>query len=116
MSSSQAEVTDPACPPSLAVYNTRFLSLSNSPEQREQWKKKIANVRHLVKQCDVVCVLETHVEGVTAEMFFGCNIDGTCRHYDHDIAVFINEKLHEVHKPRFEIIIPSVMVALSWHD
>ena len=51
--------------PSIVAYNTRFLSLS--PGQHDQRARKLANVRHLVKQYTMTALLETHVDGATAD-------------------------------------------------
>ena len=80
---------DPCRPPSTAVYNIRYLSLS--ADQRDKWNKKINNVQHLVRHNTILGVLETHVDALTAEAFFGSSIEGTRRSYDQGITVFIRK-------------------------
>ncbi len=106
----------PLGPPSIAAYNVRYLSLSDNPTQREQWKRKVENVRCLADKHDIVAILETHVDGITAETFFCSGIDGTRRYYDDDIAILVNEKWHQQMRPDFVVVIPAVMVALTWHQ
>ena len=58
--------------PSIAAYNIRFLSLSDSWEQRAQHQRKLANVQHLVQQYIMTAILETHVTGAKAEFLSLC--------------------------------------------
>ena len=45
---SMSAVIPPQSPvPSIAAYNIRFLSLSDSSEQRAQYQRKLADVQHL---------------------------------------------------------------------
>ncbi len=112
MTALSASLAERSPPPSLAAYNTRFLSLS--ARQRVQWKRKVDNVQHLANQCTIVGVLETHVDGLTAETFFGGNIDGTRRYYKDNIAMFVNDEWKRKCEPRFAVVIPSAMVVLTW--
>ena len=114
MTSTDPLVHERACLPSLAVYNTRFLSLSHS--EQEQRKRKIENVKSLTDRCDVVGILETHVDGTTAEAFFCNNFQGTRRFYDQNLALVVNDKWYQRYRPDFVVIIPSVMVALTWEQ
>ena len=67
---SLSAVTSPPSPvPSIAAYNIRFLSLSDSSEQRAQHQRKLANVQHLVQQHVMTAILETHVTDAKAELF-----------------------------------------------
>ena len=65
MMSSLAPLSERTCPPSLALYNVRYLSLSDNLEQRKQWKRKVDNVQKLVEQSAIVGVLGTHVDALT---------------------------------------------------
>lgn len=60
----------PSSLPSFAIYNILYLSLSQASEQKEQWRKKLDNVRHLAKHHTIVALLETHVDAAAAELFF----------------------------------------------
>ena len=112
MASSQAPLSEGACPPSLVAYNIRYLSLSAS--QRDKWKQKIDNVQYLLKTNEIVGILETHVDGITAETFFGSHVEGSRKYYELGLAIFVKDDWHRAHRPSFEVIIPSVMVALTW--
>ena len=114
MMSSQELLSEQSCPPSVAAYNIHYLSLSESEIQRRQWNKKLANVQHLVKTHEVVALIETHADAITAETFFGSSIEGTHRFYDEDIAVFVRDEWYRKHRPEFGVVIPKVMVTLSW--
>ena len=50
MTSMSAVIPPPSPVPSIAAYNIRFLSLSDSSEQRAKHQRKLANVQHLVQQ------------------------------------------------------------------
>ncbi len=66
--------TAPSSIPSIVAYNIRFLSLS--PNQQEQWAKKLANVRFLASQFTVTALLETHVGGQTPICSFAATLMG----------------------------------------
>ena len=56
--------------PSADVWNPRFLSLSATKKSRKMHKKKLCNMRELLRRHDLVGVVETHVDPDTAELFF----------------------------------------------
>lgn len=85
MKSAQVPGAERSCPPTLAVYNTRLLSLSVS--QRGQRRRQLENVQQLHNQNDTGSILETHINGVTAETLFGSGIVGTHRPYAHDMTI-----------------------------
>ena len=56
--------------PSAVVWNPRFLSLSATKKSKKMHKKKLCNMRELLRRYDLVGVVETHVDPETAELFF----------------------------------------------
>ena len=86
-----ATTSPPSPVPSIAAYNIRFLTLSDSSEQRAQHQRKLASVQHLAKQYVMTAVLETHVTGAEAELFFCRNVEGTRRFFVHGMAVIVQE-------------------------
>ena len=84
-----AVIPPPSPVPSIAAYNIRFLSLSDSSEQRAQHQRKLANVQHLVQQYTMTAILETHVTGAKAELFFCRYVAGTRRFFIHGMAIIV---------------------------
>ena len=76
---------------SIAPYNIHFLSLSDSSEQRAQHQRKLANVQHLVQKHTMTAILETHVTGAKAELFFCRYVESTHRFFIHGMAVLVQE-------------------------
>ena len=91
MTTMSAVIPPPSPVPSIAAYNIRYLSLSDSSEQRAQHQRKLANVQHLVQQYTTTAILETHVTGAKAELFFCCYVEGTRRFFIHGMAVIVQE-------------------------
>ena len=56
--------------PSAVVWNPRFLSLSATKKSKKMHKKKLCNMRELLRRYDLVGGVETHVDPATAELFF----------------------------------------------
>ena len=98
--------------PSIAAYNIRFLSLS--PNQKDQWQRKLSNVKHLAKQYNMVALLETHVAGDKADLFFCKHVDGVERFYQQGMAVLVQKEWAEVYKPEMHVVVPDAMVAMVW--
>ncbi len=98
--------------PSFAAYNIRFLSLSNS--QRDQWTRKLANVKHLVKQYTMTALLETHVDGAKADLFFCRHVEGVSNYYASGFAVLVQQEWASLHRPELHVVVPGAMVAMTW--
>ena len=81
----------PSRVPSFAAYNIRFLSLGDSSEQRAQHQPKLADVQYLVQQYTMTEILETHVTGAKAELFFCRYVEGTRRFFIHGMVVIVQE-------------------------
>ena len=86
-----AATSPPSPVPSIAAENIRFLSLSNSSEQRAQHQRKLANVQHLAMQNIMTAILENHVTGAKAELFLCRYVEGTRRFFTHGMAVIVQE-------------------------
>ena len=99
----EVNVDSPVLLPSIAAYNIRFLSLS--PNQKDQWSRKLSSVKYLASQFTMTALLETHVAGVKAEMFFCRHVEGTKRFYEHGIAVLVQEAWAITYK---------LLVAMPW--
>ena len=111
--------TSPPSPvPSIAAYNIRFFSSPrDSPEQGAQYKRKLTNVQHLVKQYVMTAILETHVTGAEAELFFCRYVEGTRRFLVHGMAVLVQEVWAYHFNPCLETVVEGVIIALVWeHD
>ena len=106
-----AIVPSPSPVPSIAAYNIRFLSLSDSSEQRAQQQRKLANVQHLDQQYTMTAILETHITGAKAELFFCRYVEGTRRFFIHGMAVIVQEKLGPTISIQFSSLL--LMVSLS---
>ena len=84
---SMSAVISPSSPlPSIAAYNIRFLTLSDSSEQRAQHQRKLVNVELFVQQYTMTAILETHVTCAKAELFFCRYVEGTRRFFIHGMA------------------------------
>ena len=103
-------------PPSFALYNIRFLSLSPTKQQRRQWQRKVANVQTLCRECTIVGLVETHVAPRRAHRFFGQHIQGVATLYVDGMAVFINKGWAEERKPELHTVVPGAIVAVAWKD
>ena len=114
MMSSSAVTPSPSPVPSIAVYNIRFLSLSDSSEQRAQHQRKLANVQHLAKQYIMTAILETHVTGAKAELFFCRFVEGTRRFFVHGMTVLVQEAWADHLNPTLETVVDGVIIALVW--
>ena len=112
---SLSAVTSPPSPvPSIAAYNIRFLSLSDSSEQRAQHQRKLANVRHLVQQFFMSAILETHVTGGKAELLFCRYVEGTRRFFIHCMAVLVQEAWADHFNPTLVTAVDGVIIAFVW--
>ena len=98
--------------PSFAAYNIRFLSLS--PNQKDQWRRKLLNVKHLTKQYNMVSLLETHVSGDKADMFFCKHVDGVEKFYQQGMAVLVQKEWADVYTPEMQVVVPDAVVAMVW--
>ena len=110
--------------PSSATWNMHFLSLSIA--SKEQWKQKIACVRHLMKTHQILGVVEPHADGETAELAFFSHIENTITYYeditasktsDINIAITTHKPWADKHKPVPTIILPDepgVFFAIRW--
>ena len=114
MTSVSAVIPPPSPVPSIAAYNIRFLSLSDSSEQRAQHQRKLANVQHLVQQYTMKAILETHVTGAKAELFFCRYVEGTRRFFIHGMAVIVQETWADHFNPALVTVVDGVIVALVW--
>ena len=110
--------TSPPSPvPSIASYNIRFLSLSDSLEQRAQFQRKLTSVQHLVRQYVMTAILETHVTGAKAELLFCHCVEGTRRFFVHGMTVLVQEVWSNHFNPCLESVVEGVIIALVWeHD
>lgn len=104
----------PAPVPSIAAYNIRFLSLSASSERRDQWVRKVNNTKCLCDRFTMVALLETHVEGCKAELFFGRHIDGTERYYAEGFAVLVQADWASLFQPKLEVVVARAMTVMFW--
>ena len=59
-----------AGPPSAVVLNPRFFSLSATKKNKKMHKKRLCNMKELLRRYDLVGVVETHVDPETTELFF----------------------------------------------
>ena len=107
-------IPSPSPVPSIAAYNIRFLSLSDSSEQRAQYQRKLANVQYLVQQYTMTAILETHVIGAKAELFFCRYVEGTRRFFTHGMAVIVQETWADHFNPVLVTVVDGVIVALVW--
>ena len=103
-------------PPSFALYNIRFLSLSPTKQQRRQWQRKVANVQTLCRECTIVGLVETHVAPRRAHRFFGQHIQGVTTLYVDGMAIFINKGWAAERKPELHTVVPGAIVAVAWKD
>lgn len=87
-----------------------YLSLSNNEEQRE-CKRKMSNAQCLAKRRSIVCLSETHVDGIMAKTLFCSSTEGTYTFYDDDMAVLVDDHWRQRAQPSFLEVSPSVMVA-----
>ena len=77
-------------------------------------QRKLVNVQHLVQQYDMTAILETHVTGAKAELFFCRYVEGTRRFFIHGMAVFVQEAWADCFNPALVTIVDGVIVALEW--
>ena len=91
-----------------------FFSLSDSSEQRAQHQRKLANVQHLVQQYTMTAILETHVTGAKAELFFCRYVEGTRRFFIHGMAVIVQETWVDHFNPALVTVVDGVIVAIVW--
>ena len=103
-------------PPSFALYNIRFLSLSPNQQQRRQWQRKVANVQALCHACTIVGVVETHVSPRRAHRFFGQHISGVEHYYVDGMAIFVQKQWAVEKKPHLHKVVDGAIIALSWKD
>ena len=95
-------------------FHIRFLPPSDGPEQRAQHQRKLAIVQHLAKQCVMTAILETHVTGAKAELFFCRCVEGTRRFLVHGMAVTVQEVWANHFNPSLETVVDGVIIALVW--
>ena len=114
MTTISAVIPPPSPVPSIAAYNIRFLSLSDSSEQRAQHQRKLANVQHLVQQYTMTAILETHVTGAKAELFLCRCVEGTRRFFTHGMAVNVQETWADHFNPALVTVVDGVIIALVW--
>ena len=114
MTTTSAIIPSPSPVPSIAAYNIRFLSLSDSSEQRAQYQRKLANVQYLVQQYTMTATLETHVTGAKAELFFCRYVEGTRRFFTHGMAVIVQESWADHFNPVLVTVVDGVIVAFVW--
>ena len=99
----EAHVLAPPPLPSFAACNIRSRSISRS--QKEQWSKKLDNVRSLTKDFTMTALLETHVGGPKADLFFCKHVDDVSRCYEHGIAVLAQRAWAELSKPELQVVL-----------
>ena len=114
MTTMSAIIPTPSPVPSIAAYNVRFLSLSDSSEQRAQYQRKLANVQYLVQQYTMTAILETHVTGAKTELFFCRYVEGTRRFFTHGMAVIVQESWADHFNPVLVTVVDCFIVALVW--
>ena len=114
MTTMSAVIPSPSPVPSIAAYNIRFLSLSDSSEQRAQHQRKLGNVQHLLQQYTMTALLETHVTGAKAELFFCRYVEGTRRVFINGMAVIVQETRADHFNPALVTFVDGVIVALVW--
>ena len=100
--------------PSIAAYNIRFLSLSSG--QHNQWARKLANVRRLASQYTLTGLLETHVDGATADLFFCRHVEGLTNFYADGFAVLASSVWADLFKPVLRVVVPDAVVAMCWES
>ena len=111
---SMSAVISPSSPvPSNAAHNIRFLSLSDSSEQRAQHQRKL-NVQHLAQQYTMTAILETHVTGAKVELFFRRYVEGTCCFSIHGMEVLVQEAWADRFNPALVTVVDGVIVASVW--
>ena len=114
MTTMSAIIPPPSPVPSIAAYNIRFLSRSDSSEQRAHYQRKLANVQHLVQQYTMTAILGTHVSGAKAELFFCRYVEGTRRFLIHGMAILVQETWADHFNPVLVTVVDGVIVALVW--
>ena len=111
MTTVSAVIPPPSPVPSIAAYNIRFLSLSDSSEQRAQHQRKLADVQHLVQQYTMTAILETHITVAKAQRFFCRSVEGTRRFF-----TIVQENWADHFNPALVTVVDGVIVALVWED
>ena len=71
----------------------------------------------LFQQYVMTAILESHVTGAKAELFFCRYVEGTRRCFVHGMAVFVQEVWANHFNPCLESVVEGVIIALVWeHD
>ena len=62
----------------------------------------------------MTAILETHVTGVKAELFFCRHVEGTRRFFVHGMAVLVQEAWADHFNPTLLTVVDGVIIALVW--
>ena len=62
----------------------------------------------------MTAILETHVTGAKAELFFCRYVEGTRRFIVHGMAVIVQEAWADHFNPSLETVVDGVIIALVW--
>ena len=71
-------------------------------------------MRFLASQFTVTALLETHVGGADADLFFCRHVDGVRRLYSDGFAILVQYEWADFYKPVLSVVIPDAMMVLTW--
>ena len=70
--------------------------------------------QHLVQQYTMTAILETHVTGAKADLFFCRYVEGTHRFFIHGMAILVQEAWADLFNPALVTVVDGVHCALVW--